>query len=166
MKFLIFNIVVAAALVFLFAGDKGDLTAIAGETERLVADIKSKAVEAIDAKSPEPPPVKQPAVSPPKPAVEPAATEAPVPTSPAPAAKSAPVKPAGHPLPAVDVADRSPTPPLPPDVAKRRAEVLNAGDAVVSEGTVEKFMPADIRKRELMLLSEEMELFSARAISR
>lgn len=166
MKFLIFNIVVAAALVFLFAGDKGDLTAIAGKTEKLVSDIKSKAVEAVAPPRSEELPATPASTPLPKPAVAPAAADTPTPKLPEAKAAPLPAKAAAKPLPTTNIADRTPKPPLSPDVAKRRAVVLDDSATVVSEGTAEKFMPADIRKRELMLLSEEMELFSAKAISR
>ena len=163
MKFLIFNIVVAGALIFLFAGNKGDLTAVAQKAEQVVSKIKTEAVEAVGPKPETPPPAKPvtPSVNVTKPAA------APVDASPSVAKPKAPAsEPAAQPLPSVTIADRTPKAPLPPAVAKRRAEVLDEGATVVSEGSAEKFMPAEIRKRELMLLSEKMEMFSAEAISR
>ena len=172
MKFLIFNIVVAAALVFLFAGDKGDLTAVAHKAERVVSGLRAKTVgtaaprptrpgvaESAEAKVPAPQT---------KPASEKAGTAKPEPKVPPPAPDTKQVAEETEPraLPKVEVATHTPAPPLSPEVEKRRAEILDDGGATVAEGTAGKFMPADIRRRELMLLSEEMELFSAEAVSR
>jgi len=55
---------------------------------------------------------------------------------------------------------------LPPEVEQRREEVLAEGVVGDPVSEAQKFMPASTRKRDLMLLSEEMELFSAKAISR
>lgn len=157
MKFLMFNLVVAAALVFLFAGDKGDLAAIAGKAERAVEQIKTKAVEVIKpAEEVSQKPVSAPAAAP-VPAIEKKAPPAPKPP-PVAKAETAP------PVPEKTVAARTPQPPLPPEVKKRRAEVLN--DAGAPAPKAGKFMSSGDRKRELLMLSEEMELFSAKAIAR
>ena len=40
MKFLIFNVVVAAALVFLFAGEKGEINNVAQKADKKIAELK------------------------------------------------------------------------------------------------------------------------------
>ena len=165
MRFLLFNIVVAGALVFLFASDRADIHAAADRAHDAANDLKSRAFGAIGAEKPAPPEaaVKPDlAAAPAKPAEQTEETFAlnkPL----APAAADA--------VRAVQVATRNlvepqTARPLAPEVAQRREEVLAegiVGGPVAGNG---KFMPASTRKRDLMLLSEEMELFSARAIGR
>lgn len=168
MRFLLFNIVVAGALIFLFAGDKDDLHAAADRAHDAATGLKAKAFEAIGAK-------KTPAVEePPKMAIRPAAAKTGEKTKPAPAnpadnhhAGTA----AADAVKEVRVATRKLVPPLPPEVAKRREEVLSEGIvggnvSAIGESGKQQFMAASDRKRDLMLLSEEMELFSARSIGR
>lgn len=171
MRFVLFNIVVAGALVFLFTSDKADLQAAAGRAHETATALKAKAFEVIGAK-------KAPAVShPPKVAAEtpsikpiekkvvaaPVATDTPAPEAEKSAAKEA--------IREVQVATRKLVAPLPPEVEKRRDEILTEGVvggkiSVPAGSDHQKFMTTSDRKRDLMLLSEEMELFSARSISR
>lgn len=168
MRFLLFNIVVAGALIFLFAGDKDDLHAAADRAHDAATGLKAKAFEIIGAK-------KTPSVEKtPKTATRPAtATTGEKP-------KSAPANPAENPhagtaaadaVKEVRVATRKLVPPLPKEVAMRREEVLSEGIvgenvSAIDESVKQRFMAASDRKRDLMLLSEEMELFSARSIGR
>ena len=185
MRFLLFNIVVAGALVFLFTSDKADLHAAADRAHDAANDIKSKAFEVIGTKE----------TTPAKPAIKPVANPEPVkPAKAAPAA--AETRTAAKPTPAtepaseetfsqnkplapaaadavreVQVATRKlvkpiPVETLPQEVEQRREEVLAEGIVGDPVSEAQKFMPASTRKRDLMLLSEEMELFSAKAISR
>lgn len=185
MRFLLFNIVVAGALVFLFTSDRADLHAAADRAHAAANDIKSKAFEAIGAEQTAKPPRKS-ETAPVAEAVEPPAT-VPAQTEALPATAKAEAAPAkteetfsqNRPLaPAaadavreVQIATRKLVEPLtqeklPAHVAQRRAEVLAEGIVGAPDRAEQKFMPAATRKRDLMLLSEEMELFSARAISR
>lgn len=183
MRFLLFNIVVAGALVFLFASDKADLHAAADRAHDAANGLKTRAFEVIGAREPTTPAAK----AKPKPAAEPAKTlgKAPAareaPLTKAAASKTAtesseetfsrnkPLAPAAAAVREVQVATRQliepqTAKPLAPEVAQRREEVLAegiVGGPVTGNG---KFMPASTRKRDLMLLSEEMELFSAKAI--
>lgn len=181
MRFLLFNIVVAGALVFLFTSDKADLHAAADRAHDTASDIKSKAFEVIGAKeaaNPQPASEPSPVTEPAKPvekkpasdAVQSAATTSATPEETF--SQNKPLEPAAaEAVREVQVATRKlvkPSPPanLPAAVQQRREEVLAEG--IVGEPVTEaqKFMPASTRKRDLMLLSEEMELFSAKSISR
>ena len=162
MKFLLFNVVVAGALVFLFAGDRADVGAS-------VAALSDKAAEAVAetrsvpaGRAPEPEAVAPPAKTR-VPVVQPAAK--------APEAPEAPALPEPAPR---RVASAAPpkAPDLPPDVAERREKVLGdllqdgTGAETVVEVDPKKFMSPEQRRRDLILLSEEMELFSADTLSR
>lgn len=181
MRFLLFNIVVAGALIFLFTSDKADLHAAADRAHDAASDIKSKAFEVIGAKeAAEPQPVFKPApvTEPEKPALKrtvPAEVRSPtvaLATTEETFSQNKPLAPAAaEAVREVQVATRKLVKPLPPvnipaAVEQRREEVLAEG--IVGEPVTEaqKFMPASTRKRDLMLLSEEMELFSAKSISR
>lgn len=175
MRFLLFNVVVAVALVFLFAGDKADIHAAADRAHDVASDLKAKAYEVIGAqKAPKATP------SPAKPVERKTVAAAPAEKAPEKIPAAAERVPSPEPQPGtaaaeavkeVQVATRKLVPPLPPEVEKRRAEVLAEGivggkvSAKTGAGAA-KFMTASDRKRDLMLLSEEMELFSARSISR
>ncbi|MFT5487381.1 MAG: hypothetical protein ACI9JL_002657 [Paracoccaceae bacterium] len=181
MRFLLFNIVVAGALAFLFTSDKADLQAAADRAHDAASDIKSKAFEVIGAKeTAKSQPVFKPApgTGPVKPVEKKpviagvrSATATPVKTEET-FSQNKPLAPAAaEAVREVQVATRKLVKPLPPAnlptaVAQRREEVLAEG--IVGEPVTEaqKFMPASTRKRDLMLLSEEMELFSAKSISR
>jgi hypothetical protein len=157
MKFLIFNIAVAAALIFLFTADKVDLQVAvtqaheaAGEVKKIARKIAGdgrslirKAAGDVEEKAPvveAPKPVAPEPVAPPP---------APVRLAKAPEAIAAP-------------------PPLPPEVAARRAEILSGvmapetGSPVLKQG--EKLMTSSERRRELLSLAEEMELLYARSL--
>lgn len=165
MRFLLFNIVVAGALVFLFTSDRADLHAAADRAHDVASDMKSRAFGAIGANERPAPEVAvkpDPAAEPAKPAEKTEETFA----------RNKPLAPAAaDAVREVQIATRElvepqPAKPLAPEVAQRREEVLAegiVGGPVAGSG---KFMPASTRKRDLMLLSEEMELFSAKAIGR
>lgn len=175
MRFLLFNIVVAAALIFLFAGDKADLHAAADRAHDTASNIKAKALEVIGAKQAPTEKEAPKAKIEPVPA-KPTGTQAIAATPPAaaipkPATTPAPDTAAAEAVKEVRVATRKLVPPLAPEVEKRRAEVLSEGivggkSTIPAGSDTQKFMTASDRKRDLMLLSEEMELFSARSISR
>lgn len=170
MRFLLFNIVVAGALIFLFTGDKADLHAAADRAHDAAAGLKARAFEVIGAQktgtkasSAEPVEKKIVVAVPPE--------EDPAPAAVKPAAEPKPGTAAAEAVKEVQLATRKLVPPLPPEVEKRREEVLAegiVGGSVSDSGTSDKqkFMTASDRKRDLMLLSEEMELFSAKSISR
>lgn len=190
MRFLLFNIVVAGALVFLFTSDREELHAAADRAHDAASEVKSKAFEVIGGKTvtprktPEAPPAAKPAI-PAKLPVKSVETRAAA-AAPAEAeetfSQNKPLAPAAaDAVREVQVATRqlvAPAPAkvqtgkalivkeLPPEVAQRREEVLAEGIVGDPVSEAQKFMPPSTRKRDLMLLSEEMELFSARAISR
>lgn len=170
MKFLIFNLAVAAALVFLFTADRGDVQKVAGQVHDAAADVKAYAKRTLDkgqnvldkgtvAAKPPPIPAQQtaPVVTPEKPP--------PAPTIPS-------TRQATQIADSSSMARGAPNPALPPDVVKRREEVLNglppaappAARPVLKEGT--KLMPSVDRRKELLSLAEEMELLYARSIGR
>jgi hypothetical protein len=171
MRFLLFNVVVAVALVFLFTSDKADLHAAADRAHDAATDLKTKAFEVIGAQNaPKPAPIPS-STKPVEKKVVIAATPEQISPVAKPQVKSQPGSAAAEAVKEVQVATRKLVPPLPPEVEKRRTEVLAEGivGGKVSGKTgsdASKFMTASDRKRDLMLLSEEMELFSARSISR
>lgn len=186
MRFLLFNIVVAGALVFLFASDKADLHAAADRAHDAANDIKSKAFEVVGAKVPARPapgiktkptgkPVKPEKAGAPRTETPSAASTATAPEETF--SQNKPLAPAAaEAVREVQVATRKLVTPVPsrPQAAKslpraieqRREEILAEGIVGAPQTEAQKFMPATTRKRDLMLLSEEMELFSAKAISR
>lgn len=189
MRFLLFNIVVAGALVFLFTSDKADLHAAADRAHDAANGIKSKAFEVIGAQqTAKPQPVvKQAPVTEPAQPVERAPAETATAESEDTFSQNKPLAPAAaDAVREVQIATRKlvkrqtrkpltirpqairpqAVKQLPPEVEQRREEILAEG--IVGEPATEaqKYMPPSTRKRDLMLLSEEMELFSAEAISR
>lgn len=211
MKFLLFNLAVAGALVFLFTSDRGDLRALADRAFDATQTAKKSAQEAVESVvdgSPKKPAVSQStapqagnpvpskpfqngAAPSPAPSTPPQAKERPMATTIASGQSGQPGLPETKPVvetpmraaPAADSAAAPETvqrrvvtgPPqaiasLPPEVAKRRAEVLGdmapsaAGGERTIDVTVKKFMTPAERRRDLMLLSEEMELLSAGSI--
>ncbi len=165
MKFLLFNIVVAVALVFLFNSDRSDLHALADKAH----DVASAAKETIR-DSAKPVAEKVVVAAPDRPsniamasASRVSVRQAVEGASPGNVPSTVTRHVATGPL------DEAKT--LPADVSKRRAEVL--GDIAIPQGPgkmidvdVRKFMSGRDRRRDLMQLSEEMELFSAEAIGR
>ncbi len=167
MKFLLFNLVVAAALVFLFSGDRADIGATVAALSNKAQDIATdtKLQPAAPAKPVVPaalPAKKEPAADP----VAPAAVPVEQTGKPARAAAPETLK--------RRVASASPpkAPVLPPDVAERREKVLGdllpdgKGEEKIIEVDPKKFMSPEQRRRDLILLSEEMELFSAGTLGR
>lgn len=185
MKFLIFNLAVAAALVFLFTADRGDVQKMAGQVHDAATDIKDYAERTLNkgAKIASPGPVATPeparAPAPKLAAEKPAPVHVPV-RSPARSPVQTNEKP--RPIPTTPVPRQAsrvaeaipPAPPisLKPDVAQRRQEVLDGvppiapanGTPKLQDGT--KLMTAADRRKELLSLAEEMELLYARSISR
>ncbi|MHA1108794.1 MAG: hypothetical protein ACTSQV_06725 [Alphaproteobacteria bacterium] len=192
MKFLLFNVAVAAALVFLFTADRGEVQKMAGQVHDAAGDMKDYAAKALkggrtllgsgavktDRKT-DP----APAVAPPKPVTQPVKQPVetrPEPTTGPPSEPPVPRKLAGNlagNLPAMPEIGRktgiktrrAASVDLDPDVSRRRREVLDGIDAadaalVLREGT--RLMTASERRTELLSLAEEMELLYARSISR
>jgi outer membrane biosynthesis protein TonB len=176
MRYLVFNLLVVGALAFMLFDGKPPQTAreavdkIVVQTDRLIE--KGKELAANPAPTPEP-------ILAPKPAPEPPVTRtadqvpAPAPkakppvarpmTAPAPVAPPAPVKPvAVTSRPAETTVPSRADKKLPPDVARRRAEILgtaNEGVATPPSPTVESaFMTPRQRRGELSKLAEDMEL--------
>lgn len=193
MKYLLFNVAVAAALVFLFTADRGEVQKIAGRVHDAAGDMKAYATKALDtgktlldrevAKA-EPKAEPAPAAAPPNPPTQPVTKPVTKPVAPS---LATPPEPASRPLlprrlagniPAIPktgshIINRKSPVALAPEVAKRRREVLDGIDAaaasdaaapVLKEGT--RLMTASERRKELLSLAEEMELLYARSISR
>jgi len=161
MRFLVFNVVVAAALVYLFTADRADIHAAADKAYGVAETVRAKAggmvaslrdgaaeIEEIEDPVPDVPEI--------------AASAKPTPASVA--ARPAPPEPPAAP----------PPPPEPelvpaatPEVAARRAEVLAVSPVRTEVRPADEGAPAAIdRRRDLHRLAEEMELFSAEAASR
>jgi len=157
MRFLVFNIVVAAALVYLFTADRADIHAAADKAYGVAETVRTKAEDVVASLRDRPIAVETEV---------PEEREIAAPTEPKPAPVAAKPSttepPAVPPLPEPEL-----VPAVTPEVAARRAEVL-------AEGPVRgETRPADVgavtaidRRRDLHRLAEEMELFSAEAASR
>ena len=179
MKFLVFNLAVAAALVFLFTADRGDVQKMAGQVHDAAADVKAYAKRALNKgeKMLEPAPAAPPGKAEPTGQAAPAR---PAPVHPPKQTNEAPPTVSPSPVPrqarrVVEAAPAAPTTSLKPDVAKRRREVLH-GIPPAAPGTTigaapklregAKFMTTADRRKELLSLAEEMELLYARSIGR
>jgi len=154
MKFLVFNLVVGAALIYLFSGTEGGLER-AGETALAAFDTNKPNIELASDKpvgSKTAPPVVK-LQSEPRISVRQQA-EAEVPPS-----LSDPIE--------VPVLKKSKVEPvkLAPEIRKRRDEILNAGAPVNPEPKVNALMSRQDRRQALMQLAEDMEYFSAQAMS-
>jgi len=161
MKFVLFNLAVIGALLFLFNPDRADLHALADRAYETVGLAKDS-VEKLS------PPLSKP--------VRQAADvipDRPISKSPAPVSEIKPVTPTpkkhvvAKPTAEMSKLAAAPSPKLEPAVAKRRAEVLGL-DAPEAAGVPveEKLMSPEQRRRELFTLAEEMELFYVRRLSR
>ncbi len=176
MKFLLFNVAVAAALVFLFTADRGEVQKIAGQVHDAAGDMKAYANKALNtgqtmlgrdaAKADRKTEPAAPAAAPSLPAATPAVTQ-PEPTSEPPLsrqlARNLPPMPEIGP----EISEAASVN-LNPAVAKRRREVLDGIDTAdaapaLKEGT--RLMTPSERRKELLSLAEEMELLYARSIS-
>ncbi len=188
MKFLIFNLTVAAALFYLVSADRAEFQAAAGRVHDAAGEIKSMAERAVDkgrrmldqsssgVQTPRPTRIADSAEETTK-TPEIAPRPAPV----APVAPVTPVKtPYPTPVPASSIArTAAPMPPMPPmpkviapAVARRRAEILNGvetadtADKDISLKDGARMMTPAQRRKELFSLAEEMELLYARKVSR
>lgn len=179
MKFLVFNLAVAAALIFLFTADRGDVQKIAGKAHDAATGVKAYAKRTLD---------KGQQIldrGPATPAAIPLPIHQAVPAKPD--SVKAPQKPQPLPIPrptrhASKIAESTPsapavsapslTPNVAPAVAQRRQEILNGippeappvAATKLKEGT--NLMTSVDRRKELLSLAEEMELLYARSISR
>ncbi len=158
MRYVMFNLLVVGALAFLlFDGEapttvRGAVDKIAVKAEQLVEKGKAlvQPTEAEPAKPAKPEPVVVERV--PEPVAAPAK---PVAKVKAPVAAPAPTRVA------------KPARPLPPDVAKRRAEVLGeAAERPVETASAPTFMTPRVRRGELAKLAEDMELLFVEKMSR
>lgn len=179
MKFLVFNLAVAAALVFLFTADRGDVQKMAGQVHDAAADVKAYAKRTLNKgeKMLEPVPAASSTTTEPE---RQAAPAKPAPVHPPKQTNETPptVSPSPVPRQARRIAEAAPAasiPSLKPDVAKRRQEVLDGlppaapattkgASPKLQEGA--RLMTAADRRKELLSLAEEMELLYARSISR
>ena len=181
MKFLIFNLTVAAALFYLVTADRTEFQVAAGRVHDVAGEIKSMAERAVDKgrnmlgrSRPQPSPAagiadateKPPAAAPRSvgetpaeaPTMPPPETGTETGTEPPPAPKPALAKPAA-PTPAASE----------PAVARRRDEILNGVEIDRQQLSLKdgaRMMTPQQRRRELFSLAEEMELLYARTVSR
>ncbi len=185
MKFLIFNVTVAAALVYLLTTDRAEVQNTAGRIHDAATEVKQAAGRVVDrgrrwvGRTPAETAVRTPSLA------EPPATRI---ASPAPMAPPARARAPMPPLPAT--ADRQGrTEATPPDsrrgdaaaapvrgakeqaALRRRAEILRGIDpAVLTPGptpeaeTVQPAVSPEKRRKQLYALSEEMELLYARTL--
>ena len=171
MKFLIFNVVVAAALVFLFAGEKGVINNVAQKADQKIAELKKSVSGLVEDKNQDIPSLKklsEPINAPTQPP-SPAQQDAAKPTK----QLSKPREPWPQKATTQDdmtpetsnslsqKTNSSPVSSLSKEVVKRRNEVL--GDSEEAPKVVKNsFMTSKTRKRELLFLAEEMEILAAK----
>jgi hypothetical protein len=175
MRFLLFNIAVGAAVIYLLVGDPGATARQAGLPEAAVSAIDALSHKAkktvVESVTEAPQPVAQPQSAPPVAKTDPAPvtkavaeTHAPKAALPVRQAKFVPTKPV-HTTPApkrnpATEAKKGDLAPLPPQLSQRRAEVLGNGKAdgkfAVKSGAA-MMSPGD-RYRELSKLVDDMEL--------
>ncbi len=158
MKFLIFNLTVAAALFYLINADRTEFQVAAGRVHDAAGEIKSMAERAVDKGRNMLDRSKPSPVAAPRPFRETAETAVKAPTIPPPAPTPALAKPAAP----TPVASGS-------AVARRRDEILNGvetGRQQLSLKDGARMMTPQQRRRELFSLAEEMELLYARTVSR
>lgn len=146
MKFLAFNLVVAAALVYLVAGDKGGANAVSTHAVKAVTEVNQFARDAVTAG---------------KDLISPPVVVA--------AKRSQNLAPAPAPIPRTPVSHAELAPPpaapsLPPAVKKRRDEVLGNTPLPTPE-PVSTAVINDDRRQQLLNLAEQMELFHIEAVS-
>lgn len=164
MKFLIFNLTVAAALVYLLTTDRAEVQNAAGRIHDAASEMKQAAGRVVERGR------RWVTQTPPETAVRPSSPAAP-PADPI-------AKPAAMDVPLPPAASRaSPVPKIPVSrakeaaAAKRRAEILRGIDPAVlipgpkpeAEPAQPALLPAE-RRKQLDTLSEEMELFYARTL--
>lgn len=179
MKFLLFNLAVAAALGYLFFADRTQLQDTAGRMHDAAQDLRTFAKQAYD-KAPQltrqSTPSIETAARTPKTVVE--SGPKPVPQIAQPAAPAAqpgierddpprppPVKAETREAAATDPVRLTPD----PETVARRREVLEGRPPQDARPTLkagERLMSPGERRKELMTLAEEMELFYARSVSR
>ena len=161
MKFLIFNLVVAAALVFLFTGQDGQIGEVSQKAEKKIAEIKRGVTNLLVQKSDD--------VSSEKEISEHQVTEQKL-VKPANVKTSKPKEIVKTPPPvskntAPSLTQKSPRSAdlsLPKEVVERRNAVLAEKDEVKTNEQGNSFMAPRIRKRELLTLAEEMEMLAVK----
>lgn len=174
MKFLLFNVAVIAALVFLFNPDKADFRALADrayETVGIARDGAEQVMEKVAEKTEAAPKkrVAEPAQKKPEPKpVAPAPKKQAIAIAPVPIEEATPAVTAykaAVPVKTAPPVAAAAEPKLDPAVAQRRAEVLGL-DAPAAGPAEERLMSPDQRRRELFSLAEEMELFYVKRLNR
>ena len=188
MKFIAFNLIVGAALIYLFSADRADLQALTDKTYDMGQEVRQKVNDLTGGPDEAPKPAPQKIVKTEPPAPQPVKAEEPSiqaekPEPPrAPAAPEAPQK-AGRKAP-VQVAQKPQSKPrpvskqiasaddLPPEVLKRRNEILepNQAQAKTQPQPVREPNPADTarnseRRDHLLRLAEDMELYSLETLA-
>jgi hypothetical protein len=165
-KFIIFNLMVAAALVFLFTSEKQDVTNIASKAKKEISDLKKEVINSINdrtsAQSLKSTDKKDPAAASDKPSVLIAAEVQPKPSTKTnnsrPQQKKVRIPTSSE---SELVTIKNPRP-LDKDVLKRRSVVLGTDTGTEKPKKALSFMPPTTRHRELLLLAEEMELLAAK----
>ena len=162
MKFLVFNMVVAAALFYLFAGETTDFRQLVKKADTNITKLKNGITELVPDESSDAP-VQETVEKAPR------QTEAPVvgaKTQKLPAAKmvkrSPEQKSQEQPVPGIKNPPTVQVKTPDNDVLKRREEVLSTNAAKPASRENIDFMAPKTRKRELLFLAEEMEILAAK----
>ena len=158
MKFLIFNTVVAAALVYLFADETTDFRRLADKAETKISKLKGEVTDVLHDKA---------SITPKKENAEreqvPVETRGATPKFPDQTnetlAKSAPSKETEL---VQENAQTAEIKTSDKEVIKRRKEVLSTKAVSPASSDDHRFMAPKIRKRELIFLAEEMEILAAK----
>ncbi|MCG8490226.1 MAG: hypothetical protein MI743_01315 [Sneathiellales bacterium] len=160
MKFLLFNIIVGAALVYLFSAENGELNTLSEKAGNMGQQVRQKVSDLTSDPAEENRPLKDDKL-----------TKEPVPESQQKmtnkSEENAPVevahKPVQKPQPVSTGKTGERT--LPPEVMKRRDEILNGKNEPVEQFSDNQLSEKSDRRDRLLRLAEDMELYSLEAIA-
>lgn len=166
MKFIVFNLIVGAALVYLFTAEQGDLSRITEKAQAMGQQVQQKVSDLAATSEPE----KQNApASSDKAAPRPASAPEPQQAVDEEIDVKVPVKVAKkierEPQP-VPQAMKETEETLPPEVIKRRNEILNGKDENIAQVTQNQSRDRSEQRDRLLRLAEDMELYSLETIAK
>ncbi len=162
MKFLVFNMVVAAALFYLFAGETTDFRQLVKKADTNITKLKKGITELVPDESSDAPvqeTVKKALRRTEGPVVEAKTQKLSAEKTVKPSSEQ---KSQGQPVPVIKNPPTAQVKTPDNDVLKRREEVLSTNAAEPASRENKDFMAPKTRKRELLFLAEEMEILAAK----
>ncbi len=163
MKFLLFNVVVALGLIYLFSGDHRDIQSFTRQVSEDATKVTEKLTEKVKAFAEVQPSLAEKEAKPnPTPVVKKEVAEKSPPPPPLPPEITVPKREAKR------VTYRDTKPPvsdLTPEVAARRSTVMEEPVSAATTDAVKPATPAD-RRQALLNLAERMELFHIESLGR